>query len=82
MAKIEIVTTPEEQKSVIKAIKQVGVKVIPVSKLAIEAGLTESRTRYTLLDLIEAGIVERIPSKAFNKHYVRYSYKVVKEPTK
>jgi hypothetical protein len=30
------------------------------------------------MDLVDRGIIERIPAKAFNKNYIRYSYKVVK----
>ena len=46
------------------------------ARFAEEAGLPQTRARYALIDLIEAGKVERIASKAFNKHYVRYSYKL------
>lgn len=79
MANITIITTPVEQKQVIEALKRIGEVVVPVSKIAKEAGLTESRARYALTDLVESGAVEKIPFKAFNKHYVRYSYRVVKE---
>lgn len=76
MPKITIETTAEEQEAVLKAIKSLDGQVAAVRVIAEEAGLPQSRARYALVDLIEAGKVERIASKAFNKHYVRYSYKL------
>ena len=76
MPKITIETTAEEQEAVLKAIKSLDGQVVAVRVIAEEAGLPQSRARYALVDLIEAGKVERIASKAFNKHYVRYSYKL------
>ena len=77
MPKITIETTHEEQEAVLKAIKSLDGQVVAVRVIAEEAGLPQSRARYALVDLIEAGKVERIASKAFNKHYVRYSYKII-----
>lgn len=76
MAQFIVETTAEEQNKVISAIKEVEGQVVPVSRIAKLAGLSPSRTRYVILDLIEANKVQRIPSKAFNKHYIRYSYKI------
>ncbi len=76
MPKITIETTHEEQEAVLKAIKSLDGQVVAVRVIAEEAGLPQSRARYALVDLIEAGKVERIASKAFNKHYVRYSYRL------
>ena len=76
MAQFVVETTAEEQQKVMDAIKQVEGEVVPVSKLAKLAGLSQSRTRYVIFDLIDAGKIQRIPSKAFNKHYIRYSYKI------
>lgn len=76
MAQFIITTTEEEQARVIKAVKALENKEVPVRVLAEEAGMSESRTRYALLDLIEAKKVLRVPSKAFNKHYIRYSYRL------
>lgn len=77
MPKITIETTAEEQEAVLKAVKSLDGQVVAVRVIAEEAGLPQSRARYALVDLIEAGKVERIASKAFNKHYVRYSYKII-----
>lgn len=77
MPSITIETTPEEQAAVLKALSVIGEVATPVRKIAEEAGLTQSRARYALVDLIEAGKVERVALKAFNKHYVRYSYKIL-----
>ena len=77
MPKIIVETTHEEQEAVLKAIKSLDGQVVAVRVIAEEAGLPQSRARYALVDLIEAGKVERIASKAFNKHYVRYSYRII-----
>lgn len=74
MAQINVVTTPEEQAAVLAALIVIKDEVTPVSKIARIATLPTSRARYALLDLIETGKVERVPHRAFNKHYVRYSY--------
>lgn len=77
MANITITTTPEEQKAVIEALKKLEGKVAAVSAIADLAGLRQSRVRYALVDLLDAKKIERVPVKAMNKHYVRYSYKVL-----
>lgn len=78
MAKITVETTAEEQEKVMVAIKELDEQVAPVSTIAAHAGLKESRTRYVIMDLIDQGRIERVPCKAFNKHYVRYKYKILK----
>lgn len=77
MAKFTIETTPEEQEAVLKALKEFEGVTVPVRALAEKAGMVQSRARYALLDLIEAGKIERVPTKAFNAHYVRYTYKIL-----
>lgn len=77
MAHFVVETTAEEQKTVMEVLKEVQGQTIPVSKIASMAKLSTSRTRYVLIDLIDAGKVERVATKAFNKHYVRYSYKIL-----
>ena len=77
MAKFSIETTPEEQKAVLSVLKEVQGQTVPVRVLAEKAHMPQSRTRYAILDLIEAGKVKREPTKAFNAHYVRYTYKVL-----
>ena len=77
MAHFVVETTAEEQKTVMDVLKEVQGQTIPVSKSASMAKLSTSRTRYVLIDLIDAGKVERVATKAFNKHYVRYSYKIL-----
>ena len=66
MAQINIVTTPEEQELVYKAIVVLSGQTV-VSDIAKEAGLNQNRVRY-VTDLEEAGKIKRIPTKAFNKH--------------
>ena len=77
MAKFSVETTPEEQAIVLDALKQVEGQTVPVSKLADMTGLSQSRVRYAILDLLEANKIERIATKAFNQHYKRYSYKIL-----
>lgn len=77
MAQINVTTTKEEQEAVLRALVDLKGDVAPVSKIAAIAGIKESRARYAILDLLEAGKIEKVPHKAFNKHYVRYSYNVL-----
>lgn len=77
MAQINVVTTEEEQNAVLKALVELDEEVVPVSKIASTANLPYSRARYALLDLVDAGKVRKNPHRAFNKHYVRYSYTVL-----
>jgi predicted transcriptional regulator len=77
MAQINIVTTEEEREKVIEALKKINGEIAPVSKIATMAGLKHSRARYVIIDLIEAGRILRVPHRAFNKRYIRYSYKVL-----
>lgn len=79
MAAIIVKTTYEEQKKILKAVEMLDGKVVSVADLASWAGMNKSRARYALMDLVDQGIVERIPTKAFNKNYIRYSYKVCGE---
>lgn len=76
MPQIIIETTPEEREAVLKAIAKLEGQVVPVRVIALEAKLSQSRARYALVDLITADKIERIAAKAFNKHYVRYYYKL------
>lgn len=76
MAAIIVKTTYEEQKKILKAVEMLEGKVVSVADLASWAGMNQSRARYALMDLVDQGIVERIPTKAFNKNYIRYSYRV------
>lgn len=77
MAKFVVETTPEEQYKVLQVLRQLQGQTVPVSAIAEKAGMRPSRARYTIEDLIDAGKVKKIASKAFNKHYVRYSYEVL-----
>lgn len=76
MASINITTTAEEKDAVYEVIANNENIQLTLKAIANEAGLTISRTRYALEDLIESGHVIKQPTKAFNKHYVRYSYRI------
>lgn len=77
MPQITIETTVEEQEAMLKVIKAHDGEVLPVRVLADEAGLRQSRARYVIVDLLEADKITRQAHKAYNKHYVRYSYSVL-----
>lgn len=77
MAQINITTTVEEQEEVLKAIKALEGQTVSVSAIAKETNLNQSRVRYAIVDLLEAGKIRRIPVKAFNVHYIRYKYEVM-----
>lgn len=76
MAQINIVTTAEEQRRVLGAIKKLQGKTVSMSAIADEADMNPNRVRYVITDLLEAGKIKREASKAFNKHYIRYKYEV------
>lgn len=77
MAKFVIETTNEEQETVLNALKKFEGTTASVEAIAEGTGLRPSRVRYVILDLIDANKIARIPTKSFNKHYVRYTYKVL-----
>lgn len=77
MAQFTVTTTTEEQEKVLQAIRELNGETAPVSTIARMAGLGNSRTRYAIQDLVDAGRIEKVPTKAFNKHYVRYCYRVL-----
>jgi len=77
MAQFIVETTEEERNRILEVLKDLQGQTVPVSAIAERANMRPSRARYALVDLIEAGKVERVASKAFNKHYVRYSYNIL-----
>lgn len=77
MAQISIITTAEEQDKVLVAIKKLERQTVAVSAIAKTAGMNQNRVRYVIADLLEANKIRRIPTKAFNKNYIRYKYEVV-----
>lgn len=77
MAQINIETTADEQSRVLEAIKKLVGKTVAVSAIAREAGMNQNRVRYVIVDLEAAGKIKRIPTKAFNEHYIRYRYEVL-----
>lgn len=77
MAQINITTTESEQSRVLEAIRKLSGRTVAVSAIAKEAGMNQNRVRYVVSDLEEAGKIKRIPTKAFNEHYIRYKYEVL-----
>lgn len=77
MALITIETTAEEQAKVLDVIKQHEGETIAMSTIATEAGMNRNRVRYVITDLEDSGKIKRVPTKAFNAHYIRYKYVVL-----
>lgn len=73
---IAITTTHDEQEKVLEVIRNIdSTKAISVARLAEMADMNASRVRYAIADLVDQGRIVRVPIKAFNKNYIRYSYK-------
>ena len=77
MAKFEIITTAEEQTHILEVLRKLQGKTIAVSAIAQHAKMNQSRVRYVITDLEDAGKIRRVPTKAFNEHYIRYRYEVL-----
>ena len=77
MAKFEVETTPKEKQAVLDVIAQMECQTVSVEAIAERTGMKASRVRYAIIDLIDAGKIERIATKAFNKRYVRYAYRLL-----
>ena len=77
MAQINISTTEDERSKVLRALREIDGEIVSVADIATKANLKQSRTRYVIMDLIEAGLIERVPHRMFNKYYIRYSYNVL-----
>lgn len=78
MANTKDIYTDDEKKLMLQAIRKLKGASASVAKMANSVGLNPNRARFVLDVLIESGKVEKIPVKAFNKHYIRYTYKEVK----
>jgi predicted Rossmann fold nucleotide-binding protein DprA/Smf involved in DNA uptake len=76
MAIIRITTTDEDRQKVLEILRKTQGQTVPVSKIAELSGLNASRVRYCLVDLEDEGKIKKVPTKAFNKHYVRYRYDI------
>jgi DNA-binding IclR family transcriptional regulator len=77
MAQITITTTPEERGQVLKVLIDLAGATVSVSAVAKQAKMNPNRVRYVIADLEEAGKINKIPTKVFNKHYARYKYEIV-----
>jgi len=73
---IAITTTPDEQEKVLEVVRTIdSTKAISVARLAEMANMNASRVRYAIADLVDQGRIELVPIRAFNKNYIRYSYR-------
>lgn len=78
MANVKDIYSDDEKKLMLQAVRKLKGASASVAKMANSVGLNPNRARFVLEVLIETGKVEKIPVKAFNKHYIRYTYKEVK----
>ena len=77
MAKFIIETSSTEQEKVLQALKQINGAAASVATIAKGAELPRSRVRYALVDLEDSGRIEKVPVRAFNRHYIRYAYNIL-----
>ena len=80
MATIKVSTTEAEQCAVFKAVEELqqGCDIsMPMTAIAKKSGLSLSRARYAMADLVEANKVRKIPTRAINEKYIRYKYETV-----
>ena len=77
MAQININTTADEQEKVLQVLVSLSEQTVAMSAIAKQAKMNPNRVRYVITDLEEAGKIKRIPTRAFNKHYIRYKYEVL-----
>lgn len=75
MATVCIATSAEEQQRVYDFILTLSGEQVSISAIAKAIGMSQSRTRYALDDLVADNRVEKIPIRQFNRNYVRYTYK-------
>lgn len=77
MANIVVITSPEDQQTVLEAIKGFNGEQVAVSNIAKKIGFTQSKVRYAIIDLIDAGKLKQVPVKKFNNYYIRYRYEIL-----
>lgn len=77
MAQININTTADEQEKVLQVLFNLSEQTVAMSAIAKLAKMNPNRVRYVITDLEEAGKIKRIPTRAFNEHYIRYKYEVL-----
>jgi predicted HTH transcriptional regulator len=77
MATIKITTTEEEQNKVLEAIKELPNESVSMAVIAKKAGLSTSRVRYAIADLVDSNKIRKIPTKCINPRYIRYKYEIV-----
>lgn len=77
MATVTITTTPEERQKVFEALKELQGETVAMSKISKHCGLSVSRVRYAIADLIDANKIRKIPTKSLNPKYIRYKYEII-----
>lgn len=78
MASVNVKIFPHEKEKLVAVINKHKGKTMSVAALAADAGFNPNRTRFIIEELLQDGRIKRIPTKAFNARYIRYSYEVIK----
>lgn len=71
--------TDTQVKKVLIYLKRHPGEVLAVADIANTLHFPHSTIRYLLVDMEERGLIKRIPTKAFNCHYIRYTYEVLNQ---
>lgn len=78
MASINVKIYKEEKDRIVVVIGSMKGKTVSVAAIATAAGYNPNRTRFIIEELVQEGRIKKVPTKSFNKKYIRYSYEVVK----
>ncbi len=54
---------------------------VAAAKIAAAAGMSPSRIRYVVEDLVVEGRIDRVPTRSINARYMRYKYVVREQAT-
>lgn len=69
-------TTKEERDHLLDTVRNFHDREVAVSTLSHFSGMTQTRVRYVLDDLIAEGRIDKVPTRSINARYMRYKYLV------
>lgn len=73
--------TLEQKKHVVIYLHRHPDEPLSYAKIAFDLNMPTTVIRYMLADMEKEGIISRTITKAYNKHYIRYTYRVQKLDT-
>ncbi len=76
MPTFTIMTTREERDHLYDVLRRFHDKETPVATIATAAGMTPTRVRYVIDDLVAEGRLDKVPTRSINARYMRYKYLV------